>query len=186
MNNRVTAASISLWVLWAFLTGCPVDTPEEATSLDTLVASFWSRVVGTEEASLYFLSETQVLTGDTFKAYTYQGNNTGTVTGLGDFTLSPDGETLILSGGPLFTRQPDRIPDDTLVSTRWIFGNTLSLEFTSPNKVKVGSGTFTYDPATRKGEIEYVGPFIISSDGMTLHFTNYGGYGHGATFIRRD
>lgn len=356
MSNKGTTAGISLLVLWALLPGCPVETPEEAAGLDSLVGTFWIRVAGTEAAILYFLSETQVMTGDTFKAYTYQGNNTGAVTGLGDFTLSPDGETLILSEGAPFTRQPDRIPDDTLMSTRWIFGNTLSLEFTSPveavmgqhtylytyedtdktglveelggftydkdtqtltftrykggsplsfktqldpvlvgtvwrwghgfieftapNKVKVGSGTYTYvyddqekagtiknvgpftiaegpgeglrilsfaeyksygrpvvfteqleehpitledtligtewfwsstwgdsflvfmtetssingeymdwytyDPATRKGEIEYMGPFILSSDGMTLNFTNYGGYGHGATFIRRD
>jgi hypothetical protein len=80
--------------------------------------------------------------------------------------------------------------EDTLIGTEWFWSSSWGdsfLVFMTDSTSINGSYTdwYTYNPQKRTGMVEYMGPFVISEDGLHLTFTNYGGYGHTGDFVRR-
>jgi hypothetical protein len=179
LKTRTLVLGITALLVLGLLISCPTETEADPPALDSLALTAWTAGEAAPVPSLAFLSDTKVQAGDSFKAYTYQGNNTGAVTGLGDFTLSQNAQTLTLtsgSGALQFTRQSDLEPPDSLVNTKWAWAS-LTLEFTSPVQAKMGQDTYvyTYQDEDHTGILEELGVFSFDEAAQTLNFTNYKG-----------
>jgi hypothetical protein len=127
------------------------------------------------------------------------------VRGLGDFTVDWDAKTIIFSDykgqGAAASQAPfvitfygqdtDAVPravTETLVGTEWGLGQweIFVNETTAYNR---SSTTFfingyTYMPASKSGNIEFVNGFEIQSDDTVLHFLSFKNYGHTMDFGR--
>jgi hypothetical protein len=127
------------------------------------------------------------------------------VRGLGDFTVDLDEKTITFSdykGQGAAASQPpfvitfqgqdtDAVPaavTETLVGTEWGLGQWEIFvdEDTAYNR---SSTTFfingyTYTPATKSGNIEFVNGFEIQSDDTVLHFLSFKNYAHTMDFGR--
>jgi hypothetical protein len=133
------------------------------------------------------------INGKTY-AYNYEKEtNGGEITNIGTFTLNEDFNTLTITkyksydfdapftewyeGDPVITM------NDTLEGTEWYWASQYggTMFFVTRKTIDGGRG-YSYDPATRKGSVDVLGPFFIQENDTHLTFTNIKGYGHTAEF----
>jgi hypothetical protein len=141
-----------------------------------------------------FVKPNKVKVGSKTYNYSYNSEeNSGEIVNLGSFALSEDYAGLTITnykgfefdasfnawheGDPIITM------NDTLEGTEWFWASQYggTMFFVTRKTIDGGRG-YTWDPATRKGSVDVLGPFFVQENDTHLTFTNIKGYGHTAEF----
>jgi hypothetical protein len=188
----LTGIAPLLVLLMAALAGCPAEDspvrpdppslPPVEEPAGYLVGSIWQWTAW----ELEFKTNTQVVLGPDTLSYTYDETaRTGTLEGVGDFTLSEDETSIIFTNykgyGTSVVFRTQLVLDSALVGTVWGWGHA-RLGFTTTRQVLVGAvaQSYHYNTATQTGTVKTLGDFTLSEGVLT--FTDYKGYGFPASF----
>jgi hypothetical protein len=150
---------------------------------------------------LEFIKPNKVLLRNKTYTYVYESaGNTGSVVGLGDFSVGGSDTARIISfpeykkdAGPDYgfaVEFAEQLTDttvtlnDTLAGTEWYWESQYGgyLTFLTNTKIAGSSAAYIYNPGERQGKMDVFGNFVVTNNDAHITFTNIKGYGHTAEY----